>query len=266
MTYPLDARRHQTSADGRYSNAEPVRAPSRSPLPRGRVLSRPYNVAWLSEGGDVSYDTIIAPSIPVIESACANVVRGSLISTSQGPVAVEDLAPGMEIMTSEHGPLPLQWIGSYDMSPRDAQTSDRARLYRVTADTFGLAKPAQDLMLAPRAHILMRHAACQQLFNMDLAFAPIRAFEDGMSVISIRPMSAVSVFNLAFDRQATIMANGVEVESFHPGPHAETLLDDEMLYSLLRIFPQARNLDFFGPQLIDRLTTFEVRALREGSS
>ncbi|WP_298296431.1 Hint domain-containing protein [uncultured Litoreibacter sp.] len=270
MTYSPAARfgadQQMTSKAGFGSTpSTSSRAPLRGPLPRPHMMSRPYNIAWLSHAGEVSYDTIVAPSVPVIESACANVARGTLISTTQGPVAVEDLAPGMGVLTSEYGPLPLQWVGSYDMTPRDAQTNERGKLFRVTSDAFGLAKPASDLMLAPRSHILMRHAACKALFGVDLAFAPVRAFEDGVQVVSITPISSISLFNLAFDRQATILANGVEVESFHPGPFTETLLDDELLYSLLRLFPQARSLESFGPQLTQRLTSFEVRALREGA-
>lgn len=230
-----------------------------------RSTSRPYQIAWLGQDGRPNYDTVVAPSVPVVESACASMARGALVQTSDGPVAVEDLIPGMQVVTSEFGPVAVEWIGSYDMSPREAQTLDRGTLYRVTTDTFGLAKPSQDLLLTPRAHILTRHSACRSLFGVDLAFAPVRAYEDGVSVFAVKPASPVSVYNISFDRQATIKVNGVEMESFHPGPHAETLLDDEMLYSLLRLFPQARNLGYFGPQLIQRLTTFEVQALRDGT-
>ena len=87
----------------------------------------------------------------------------------------------MMIVTSEYGPIPLQWIGSYEMSLRDAQTADRGALFRVTSEAFGLAKPSQDLLLAPRSHILFRHSKCRALFGVDKAFAPVRAFEDGVS-------------------------------------------------------------------------------------
>ncbi|EPX81501.1 Hint domain-containing protein [Litoreibacter arenae] len=232
---------------------------------RTRAMARPYDVAWLTPDNRARYDTVNAPALPVIESACANMARGAVVETEDGPVAVEDLIPGMRLMTSEYGPIPLQWIGSYEMSMRDAQTADRGTLFRVTADAFGLAKPSADLLLAPRSHILYRHSKCRALFGADLAFAPIRAFEDGVSVFSIQPASPIAVFNLGFDRQATIKVNGIELESFHPGPYAGSLHDDEVLSALLRLFPQARNLDFFGPQLINRLTAFEVRALREGT-
>ncbi len=223
------------------------------------------DVSWLNPDGTMGSSNIMAPALPMIEAACGNVARGTLISTSKGPIAVEDLTPGTRILTSEYGPLPLKWVGSTMHAGSDAPGQDSAKLYRVTADAFGLAKPAADLMLAPRSHILMRHAACRELFGVDLAFAPIRAFEDGLQVVAITPISGIQLYNLAFDRQATIIANGVEVESFHPGPFAETLLDHDLMGSLLRLFPQARELADFGPQLTQRLTSFEVRTLRNGA-
>jgi hypothetical protein len=267
MTYPLGAQKHPSSysfGNELISNAARSR-PSEPTTPvRARTLNRPFAVSWLTRSNSVAYDTIFAPAIPVVEAACSSLARGALISTTQGDVAVEDLVPGMMINTADHGSLPLKWVGSYDLSPREVQMNERTRLYRVAADTFGINKPNQDIMLAPRAHILLRDAACMPMFGLEHAFAPVRAFEDGMSVIAVAPMSPVSLFNIAFDRQATIRVNGIEVESYHPGPYGETLMDDEMMYSLLRLFPHIRNLSDFGTQTIDRLTAFEVKTLREG--
>ena len=242
MTYPANASRHiigQTDEQHRFG------APSMAPVTerRPRSPNRIYSVAWMGLRGYANYETITAPAIPVIENICASVARGALIMTEDGPVAIEDLEPGAMVMTNEYGPQPVQWIGSYDMTPREAQNSERARLYRVTADTFGLAKPSHDLMLASAGHILTRHAACQTLYGFDMAFAPIRGLEDGETVIAVKPMSPVSVYNIAFDKQATIIANGVEIESFHPGALAETLLDQELRDAIGRLFPHIRSLD-----------------------
>lgn len=258
MTYSRTVRR-------RWPVGHRADAATSSPQPRHIAPRLACDVSWLNADGSVGTSNIMAPALPIIEAACSNVARGTLISTLTGPVAVEDLTPGTQILTSEYGPLPLQWVGSTMHPPSDASSQDNAKLFRVTADAFGLAKPSADLMLAPRSHILMRHAACRELFGVDLAFAPIRAFEDGLQVVAITPISGMQLYNLAFDRQATIIANGVELESFHPGPFAETLLDRELLGSLLRLFPQAHNLSSFGPQLTQRLTSFEVRTLRDGA-
>lgn len=259
MTYPNPAARHLSSYATKVS---PLGAPI--PARRPRSPQRNYSIAWVGPRGHSSYETILAPAVPVIENSFANLVRGSVVTTQNGPVPVEDLEPGMMIATSDHGYLPLAWIGSYDLTPREAQNSERVRLFRVTADSFGLAKPGHDLMLGPASHILMRHAGCEKLFGIDMAYAPIRGFEDGQTVIATRPMSPVSVFNLAFDRQACFFANELEVESFHPAAFAETLLDLELREAIIRLFPQARSLDSFGPAKIDRLSQTELQTLRDG--
>jgi len=266
MTYPINADRLRTNSS--YGAGTPSSAPTahtfdRGPLPRARTLNRPFSISWRTPSGTVAHDTVFAPAIPVVEAACSSLARGAQVATTQGLIAVEDLVPGMQVNTVDHGPLTLQWVGSYDMSPREVQNNDRARLYRVTADTFGYSKPEHCTVLAPRAHILLRDAACKPMFGLDTAYAPIRAFEDGMSVIAVAPMSPVTLFNLAFDRQATIIAGGLEIESYHPGPYGETLMDDDMMYALLRLFPHVRNLSGFGDQTVERLTAFETKTLRE---
>jgi len=90
-----------------------------------RTMSRPYQIAWLGPDGRPNWDTVVAASVPVIENACASMARGALVQTEDGPVAVEDLIPGTRVITSEYGPMPLQWVGSYELSPREAQTLDR---------------------------------------------------------------------------------------------------------------------------------------------
>ncbi|MEP5762849.1 MAG: Hint domain-containing protein [Litoreibacter sp.] len=268
MMYPVTAERLRNDPSSGRGNTSPApvkRFSDRGPLPRARTPNRPFSISWRTPSGAVSHDTVFAPAVPVVEATCSSLARGVQVSTTEGQVSIEDLVPGMYVNTVEYGPLMLQWVGSYDMSPREVQNNERACLYRVNSDTFGYSKPSHDVVLAPRAHILLRDAACKRMYGTQTAFAPIRAFEDGMSVVAVSPMSPVTLFNLAFDRQATIIAGGLEVESYHPGPYSMSLMDDDMTYSLLRLFPHVRNLAAFGEQSTERLTAFEVKALREGA-
>ena len=246
-------------------NEEPNRAsPRDATFARAEILTRSYEVAWLDTNGRAQFDTVRGPASPAIEATCANLARGAEIATADGPIPVEDLEPGMMVLTSEYGPVRLQWIGSYTLQPGQIQGADGGKLIRVTSDTFGLAKPGADLMLSPRAHVLVRKTACQELFGVEQAYAPIRAFEDGVQVIGLTPRSSVSLYNLAFDRQATVTANGVEIETFHPGPLKDALFDEEMKHAMLRLFPQVGSFAEFGLPLTQRLTTFELRRIQNG--
>jgi hypothetical protein len=248
------------------STTEVARAPirSRDAARPSAVATRLYHVSWLSPAGVPQYDSVRAPAHPVLEAACANIARGGVVTTEDGPRPIEDLEPGDKIVTSEYGPVTLRWVGTYDLSAHELAGGANASLIRVMADTFGLSKPSADMVLSPGSHILSRHASCQTLFGMECAYAPIRAYEDGMQVIGLTPRAPVTFYNLAFDRQATVMVNGIEVETFHPGPFRDALSDTELTYALLRLFPHITTPSDFGAQLTPRLTVSETQQLRAG--
>src|SRR5690606_26001535 len=58
-------------------------------------------------------DTFIFPGTLATRCFC----RGTLILTDQGEVAVEKLRAGDIVMTRDHGPQPIEWIGSRHLGP-----------------------------------------------------------------------------------------------------------------------------------------------------
>ncbi|MCY4333934.1 MAG: Hint domain-containing protein [Litoreibacter sp.] len=250
----------------------PFDAYDMTPRPFSRPISviprtgpkRSYEIAWQDEHGHSRFDTVLAPTDPILESTIANVARGAVILTDTGNVPVEDLNPGDMIQTVEFGPLPVRWIGSYVVLPGSSDPQRAVtRLVRFSSDAFGLAKPSADLLLSESAHLLLKDAKCQPLYGLDQAYAPARAFEDGAYVFSITPAAPVTVFNLAFDRHATIVANGIEIESFHPGPLVEFMGDNQMRVASMRLFPHIASLQQFGERSTQRLTVYETSQLRQ---
>ncbi len=259
---------HQTVAteasDIRAQGAQQFTARSeRRPLRNDLPLTRRYQVAGLAPSGCIEHHSIVAPATPVFEEAFASFAHGTLIQTTQGPVAVEDLYPGILVETAESGPKPLLWVGSMAMRHDTAQLDAHAApLIRITADRFGLGRPMPDLMLGPRARLLYRNAACQALFGTPTAFAPARGFVDGHSLIAVTPVSAVRTYHLALDGQQVILANGLEVESYHPGISADTMMDMETRRMFFALFPHARTISDFGAMPVPRLTAFELDGMR----
>jgi len=207
--------------------------------------------------------TRVAPATPAFEDAFAALARGTLISTADGPVAVEDLTPGTLVETVGRGPQPLLWVGAITLFPQPGSTTggEAARLTRLATDALGLGRPMPDLVLGPRARVLYRHAACREILGAASAFAPARAFVDGVQVTELSPVSPVRVHHLAFHGQQILNANGIEVESFHPGPQAEAMMDAESLALFLSLFPHLETLQGFGPMETPRLTAFELEGL-----
>lgn len=229
---------------------------------RLKPLTRRYEVAYLTASGQIEATTRLAPALPQFEDAFSAIARRSMITTDRGAVPIEDLVPGTRVLTLERGPEPVVWIGSMTLYPAGSTPGlENPGLIRVTADRFGYARPTCDLILGPNSRILHRHARMAELIGTQAALAPARGFVDGMGVIRIDPISPVTVYHIAFAGHRTIRANGIEIESFHPGVATEAMLDPELMALFLAFFPHIRRYEQFGPLAHPRLTTFEVETI-----
>ena len=207
-----------------------------------------YSFTWVDRDGAIDERVRMAPSLAAFTDAFAALCRGTLVQTPDGPVAVEDLVPGDPITTC-HGILPLRWKGSRVVAPQHAKVA----LYRVTAEALGPARPSPDLLLGPAARIVTRGPRLRALIGEDAApLMPVSALEDSETVIRIRPVSALQVFHLGFDRHGTFLANGVELESVHPGALVADL-EGEMMALYLSMFPHLRRIEEFGDLVLPRL-------------
>src|SRR5690606_26039100 len=184
---------------------------------RTTTLTRRYEIAYLSAGGSVEMETRLAPEVAAFEEAFSAFARGTVIATTAGAVAVEDLVPGMKVLTSEGAEHTITWIGSMTLYPaQSVPRAETATLTRITADAFGHGRPMPDVVLGPRARLLIRDGRCRNVVGGDTALAPVRSFVDGVSIIEVTPAAPVTVFNLVLDRHAAVRAAGLEVESYHP--------------------------------------------------
>ncbi|PYE84051.1 Hint domain-containing protein [Pseudoroseicyclus aestuarii] len=229
------------------------------PMPLRAVPARARPAATLMRRVDILYAppgrpneveevTRAVPAIPVFEDAVAALARGTLLPTDRGTVAVEDLLPGDGIKTVEGRFERLLWRGSTPIVPGVAgQAPGMGRLIRVSADALGIARPMPDLLLGPCARLVQRGA------QGATGTLPVSEMIDGEGVIEVTPQSAVQVYNLAFARPQVVAANGVEIESHHPGTLARFPLTGETLALYLSCFPHLGGLADFGPSGLPRL-------------
>lgn len=201
-----------------------------------------YDVQYLCRDGQTGTARHSAPATPPFLDAFSAFARGTLIATTRGPVAVEDLSPGMKLLTNERGPSPLLWIGTVTLRPDAcAFGTNGPRLIRVMAEALGLGRPMTDFMAGPGARILQRGSGIQ-----DQALRPVRNMLDGTHVIELRPPSAVQMFHLLLPRHVTIMAAGLSAETFHPGPGFDQSMTHNDLALFLSLFPHIRKPVDFG--------------------
>ncbi len=239
MVYTPSARNLMSAMTAETGFGDPVRPNARTPARKVRPTA-PYEVSWLRSDGRAMTARHMAPSTPPFEAAFSAFARGTLITTTQGPVAIEDLVPGMRVITHERGPSPLLWVGSMTTSP-GIHGGHGATLTRVMADSLGMARPMTDLMAGPGARTTQKLPG-----SREFCLRPVQDFIDGMNVISVTPPSAVRLYHLALHRHATITAAGLTVETFHPGPGFENTMSPDMVAQFMAMFPHLRRPADFG--------------------
>ena len=227
--------------------------------PKSRVMRR-FEAEWL-QGGLVETTVVTAPALPAFEAAFNAFTHGALIQTSEGPVAVEDLYPGIMLETADGRHVPLLWKGSITLVPGAPTLGDEPKLYRVMPDAFGLGRPTQDQTFGPGARRIVRDPKLRMSMGAAAALVPLSAIADGHSVVEVTPLSPTRVYHLACEEHETILAAGLEVETFHPGPETPISLPEEMLAMFMGFFPHVSHVRDFGRLRTPRVTEEELHSL-----
>ncbi|MGR3291479.1 MAG: Hint domain-containing protein [Paracoccaceae bacterium] len=208
------------------------------------IVTRRYEIDWLASDGTTDSKSCVAPAMRIFEDAFSSFAQGTLIQTEQGYVAIEDMKPGTMIATAEGGLQPLMWIGSMTLFPQSlALGVPSSRLYRITEGGYGHDPSAPDLMLGSAARILpgsMAIGSTSALMSLD-------RLADGNTVIGINPVSPVRIFHLGLANHQLIRANGVLVESYHPGEQPHLNMPTELYPHFLSLFPHVTSISEFGP-------------------
>lgn len=222
---------------------------------RALPLTRRFEIEWLDHDGFEQDLTKIAPALPAFEEAFAAFTHGTLIQTATGPVAVEDLGPGTELVRPDGSTTPLLWKGAITIVP-NAPTlrPESERLFRVTADALGLSRPARDVILGPDARILTRNPAVRSRVAAEAAYVPVASLADGVSVIEVTPVTPTRVYHLVTDRHETILAGGLEIETFTPRSDITESLSHEMMNVFMGLFPHLTAMRDFGGAKWPRLS------------
>lgn len=259
MTHPIPL--NPAARRAVQSNVPALIAPAASRAQPKPQLRR-YEVSSLLPNGDIAETSHIAPALPFFEDAFCAFSRGSMVETETGPVAIEDLLPGDNILTQDGSSQPLVWKGSTTLVPgRPGPQGRNLRLTRIMSDSFGVQRPMSYVIIGPSArllntpHHLRANAGGQKLLT------PVQEFHDGMNVIETAPPTAVELFHICLPRHAVIRIAGLEFETYHPGVNAARTISHTMRSVYLDLFPHISQLSDFGDLAYARARDGEYDAL-----
>jgi len=151
-------------------------------------------------------------AIAALEAAIPCFTPGTAIATATGPRLAEDLRPGDRVVTRDHGPGAIVWIGRHDFDWRMLGLNPLLRPVMIRAGALGHGLPMRDLLVSPNHRMLVgrhREAAADDAE----ALMPARALI-GRPGIARDDRPRVSYLQILCERHEAILAEGSWSESF----------------------------------------------------
>ncbi len=133
--------------------------------------------------------------------------EGTKIATPFGPRAVERLMPGDLVLTRDHGPQSLQWIGA-----RRGYAHAHQAAICFQPGTVGNERV---LRVSPQHRMLIRGWRAQLMFGEDEVLVPAKSLVNGSDIRAEDP-GPVQYLHLLTERHEVIFAEGAETETFLP--------------------------------------------------
>jgi len=197
-------------------------------------VGEPLTVVSASEGPGSSGQAAIEADDLVIPCF----TKGTQIDTPEGPAPVETLAVGDLVCTRDSRFQPIRWIGSVSLSRKQLAADPSLRPIRIRAGAFGPDQPSRTMLLSPQHRLLLSGSQITLLFAESEVLVAAKDLVDGGAVSVITPPDGITYFHFMFDRHEIVQADGLEAESFRPGPQTLPALSDDSRHELFRLFPE----------------------------
>jgi hypothetical protein len=169
---------------------------------------------------------------------CLSFARGTLVALASGAQkAVEALVPGDRLLTRDHGPQPLRWIGRATLRAVGAFAP-----VVITAGTLG---NAGDLIVSQHHRMFLYQRDRRPDLGAAELLVQAKHLVDGENVF-VREGGVVDYFALVFDRHEIIYAEGIPAESLMVSEATIRRLPPEVAEAVARTFPGLSQVQHFG--------------------
>lgn len=193
-----------------------------------------YSISYADGSPSVAYSSLII---------CF--AAGTQILTGHGEhAAIEHLKQGDMVLTVDHGPQEVRWIGARHLAAGELTQTPSLRPIRIRAGALGCGMPFNDLIVSPQHRILLNSKIAQKMFGeKDVLIAAKHLITiDGIDVVN--ETEGVTYYHFLCDQHEIVFANGVQTESLYTGTQAMKSLSTEARDEVLTIFPELANIEY----------------------
>ncbi len=186
----------------------------------------------VDNGANIEVDT-------VVPCFCA----GTLIDTPTGPRAIETLSTGDKVVTLDHGPQVIRWIGSRTLDASELARKPRLRPIRIAAGSLGSGLPRRDLLVSPQHRMLIRSNIAIRMFDSEEVLVPAHKLVGIPGITVEEDAQNVVYHHMLFDRHEIVLAEGAPSESLFTGQQALKAIHPEALAEIVALFPELASQD-----------------------
>ncbi|MBF9046120.1 hemolysin-type calcium-binding protein [Rhodobacterales bacterium LSUCC0031] len=190
---------------------------------------------------------------------------GTRLRTETGDVAIEELGPGSRLMTRDSGPQEVIWCGHRRMSGARLFAMPKQRPIRLRRGALGLDRPDGDLIVSPEHRVLVKGRAARDLWGEDEVLVRAADLVGDRFITVDHSLRETWYIHLMLERHEVIWANGLEVETFHPGFMGLDHLNGAQRDLLFDLRPElSGNPDLYGPPARRMVSRAEAAILLHG--
>ena len=158
---------------------------------------------------------------------------GALIKTANGPIPIEQLSVGDEIVTRDNGLQPVRWIGMRRVPAMCEQ-------FAPILIRKGAMGGSRDLRVSPQHRMVIGGWRAKVLFGAEEVMARAKDLIDDKVIVSA-PTAMVDYWHILLDAHEVIYADDAITESFFPGDESLTSIGAEARGEVFALFPELRS-------------------------
>ncbi|MFT4013047.1 MAG: Hint domain-containing protein [Paracoccus sp. (in: a-proteobacteria)] len=156
-------------------------------------------------------------------------------------MAIEDLTPGIRVMTADRGLQELRWTGSRRLDTETLTQAPQFLPIRIRAGALGDGMPRRDLLVSPQHRILIRSQIAERMFGTREILVAAKQLLQIEGIDIATELTEVEYFHLLFDQHEVLLSEGALSESLYTGPEALKCVGEAARDEIFSLFPELRD-------------------------
>ena len=187
------------------------------------------------DGNGVTHNMNVSTTAAAAPAPCFT--TGTMIETSNGQVAVENLKVGDKVRTKGNGMQVVRWIGRTAITPKAEAINPKLKPVQITAGSLGRGLPANDLIVSQQHRMLVSSSIAKRMFGETEVLIAAKELTALPGIFVKESTECYSYFHIAFDNHEVVFAEGAATESLYLGPNALEALPEALAEEIFTLFP-----------------------------